>query len=97
MAGFLMADDITVVETFTSADTLRGEESAKYAEFADLLMNQAVTGDDARRFIMAAVSELRTLWSLKSITVICTPGPLTQEQLEELAMLGRDGGLGVFR
>jgi hypothetical protein len=59
MAGFLMADDITVVETFTSADTLRGEESAKYAEFADLLMRQAVTGDHARRLITAAADELR--------------------------------------
>jgi transcriptional regulator with XRE-family HTH domain len=59
MAGFLMADDVTVVETFTSADTLRGEESAKYAEFADGLMREAATGDDARRLITAAADELR--------------------------------------
>jgi transcriptional regulator with XRE-family HTH domain len=59
MAGFLMADDITVVETFTSADILRGEESAKYGKFADLLMSQAVTGDDARSLIMAAAASLQ--------------------------------------
>jgi hypothetical protein len=58
MVGFLMADDVTVVETFTSADTLRGEESAKYAEFADGLMAQAVTGDDARDLITAAARDL---------------------------------------
>ena len=61
MAGFLMADDVTVVETFTSADTLRGRESAKYGEIADGLMNAAVTGDDARRLIVAAVAALRVL------------------------------------
>jgi transcriptional regulator with XRE-family HTH domain len=59
MAGFIMADEITVVETFTSADVLRGEESTKYAEFADLLMSEAVTGDEARRLIMAAAASLR--------------------------------------
>jgi transcriptional regulator with XRE-family HTH domain len=58
MVGFLIADDVTVVETFTSADTLRGEESAKYAEFADGLMAQAVTGDDARDLITAAARDL---------------------------------------
>jgi hypothetical protein len=53
-----MVDDITVVETFTGADTLRGEESAKYAEIADLLMDSAATGDDARRLIAAAARDL---------------------------------------
>lgn len=56
--GFLMVDDITVVETFTGADTLRGEESAKYAQIADLLMSEALTGDDARRLIAAAARDL---------------------------------------
>lgn len=56
--GFLMVDDITVVETFTGADTLRGEESAKYAEIADLLMDSAATGDDARRLLAAAARDL---------------------------------------
>ena len=58
MVGFLIADDVTVVETFTSAGTLRGEESAKYAEFADGLMARAVTGDDARDLVTAAARDL---------------------------------------
>jgi transcriptional regulator with XRE-family HTH domain len=56
--GFLMVDDITVVETFTGADTLRGDESTKYTEIADLLMESAVTGDDARKLIAAAARNL---------------------------------------
>lgn len=59
MAGFLMADDVTVVETFTSGDTLRGDESAKYAEIADRLMAEAVTGDEARRLITLAARDLQ--------------------------------------
>lgn len=59
MAGFLIADDVTIVETFTSEVTLRGEESAKYGEIADGLMNEAVTGDEARHLITAAAAELR--------------------------------------
>lgn len=59
MVGFLMADDVTVVETFTSADTLRGPESAKHAEIMDGLMAEAVTGDEARRLITAAADALR--------------------------------------
>jgi hypothetical protein len=42
--GFLIVDDITIVQTFTGTDTLRGEESAKTAEITDLLMARAVTG-----------------------------------------------------
>jgi transcriptional regulator with XRE-family HTH domain len=56
--GFLMVDDIVVVETFTGADTIRGEEAAKYAGFADLLMADAVTGDEARRLITDAADAL---------------------------------------
>lgn len=59
MVGFLMADDVTVVETFTSADTLRGDESAKHGEIMDALMAEAVTGDEARRLIAAAAEDLR--------------------------------------
>ena len=59
MAGFLMADDTAIVEIFNGEITLQGEESARYGEFADLLMSQAVTGDDARRLIMAAAADLR--------------------------------------
>jgi Domain of unknown function (DUF5753) len=58
MTGFLVADDITVVETFTSSDTLTGDESAKYGEIADGLLAEAVTGDKARRLLMAAAGRL---------------------------------------
>lgn len=59
MVGFLMADAITVVESFTSQDILRGDESAKYGEIADGLIAEAVTGDDARRLVMSAAADLR--------------------------------------
>jgi hypothetical protein len=58
MAGFLMADDVTVVESFTSMDTLRGEESEKYAAVADSLLADAITGDSARELIVAAIAAL---------------------------------------
>jgi transcriptional regulator with XRE-family HTH domain len=58
MVGFLMADDVTVVESFTSMDTLRGEESAKYAAVADSLIAEALTGDSARELIVAAMTDL---------------------------------------
>jgi transcriptional regulator with XRE-family HTH domain len=56
--GFLMVDDTTVVETFTSMDTLTGDESARYGEIFDLLQAQAVTGDEARRLLTAAAVRL---------------------------------------
>jgi transcriptional regulator with XRE-family HTH domain len=56
--GFLMVDDIAIVETFTGADTIRGDEAAKYAGIADMLMADAVTGDNARRLISAAAAAL---------------------------------------
>ena len=59
MLGFLAADDLTVIETFTSADTLRGQESAKYIQVFGELMAEAVTGDAARRLIAAAAGALR--------------------------------------
>lgn len=60
MVGFLIADDTTVVETFTSADTLKGSESAAYNQLADELLAEAVTGEDARHLITAAAASLRT-------------------------------------
>ena len=59
MVGFLTVDDLTVVETFTSADTIPGGESAKYGQVFDALMAEAVTGDAARRLITAAAASLR--------------------------------------
>lgn len=58
MVGFLMADDVTVIESFTSMDTLRGEESEKYTAIADGLLADAVTGDSARELIVAAMAAL---------------------------------------
>lgn len=59
MVGFLIADDTTVVETFTSADTLRGRESAAYSAIADVLAADAATGEDARQMITQATATLR--------------------------------------
>jgi transcriptional regulator with XRE-family HTH domain len=59
MLGFLALDDLTVVETFTSADTLHGQESAKYGQIFEELMAEAVTGDEARRLIASAAADLR--------------------------------------
>ena len=59
MVGFLQVDDVTIVETHTSEDTVPGEEAAKYSEYADGLMAEAVTGDEARRLIAAAADALR--------------------------------------
>jgi hypothetical protein len=58
VVGFLMADEVTVVESFTSMDTLRGAESAKYAMIADSLLADAVTGEAARELIVAAMTAL---------------------------------------
>jgi hypothetical protein len=59
MLGFLAADDLTVVETFTSSDTLRGQESAKYSQIFEELLAEAVTGEEARRLIATAAEALR--------------------------------------
>ena len=59
MVGYLMADDTTIVETFTSAITIAVRESPKYAQVTDELMAEAVTGDAARRLIAAAAADLR--------------------------------------
>ena len=59
MVGFLMVDDVTIVETFTSADTIPGRESAAYEHIFDELLAEAVTGDEARRLIAAAAADLR--------------------------------------
>jgi transcriptional regulator with XRE-family HTH domain len=59
MVGFLTVDDMTVVETFTSADTARGQESEAYDRIFDELMGEAVTGEEARGLITAAAAALR--------------------------------------
>jgi len=59
MVGFLTADDITVVETFTPEEKYIGSESAAYDKIADALLAEAVTRDEARQLITSAASSLR--------------------------------------
>jgi transcriptional regulator with XRE-family HTH domain len=59
MVGYLMADDTTIVETFTSMITVAANESPKYAQITDELMAESVTGDEARRLITVAAEDLR--------------------------------------
>jgi hypothetical protein len=61
MVGFLMADELVVVESFTSEDTLLGEESAKYGQIFDMMWADAVEGEDARRIITEASERLRLM------------------------------------
>jgi len=56
---FLMLDGRATVETHGSEDEVGEEESAVYGRIFDLLMAEAVTGDEARRLITAAAGELR--------------------------------------
>ena len=56
---FLLLDAQAIVETH-AGEVKAGElDSAKYAEIFDMLMAEALTGDDARRLIMAAADDLR--------------------------------------
>ena len=59
MVGYLTADEVTVVETFTSEEKYIGAESATYDRITDALLAQAVTGDEARHLITAAAAWLR--------------------------------------
>jgi hypothetical protein len=59
MHGFLIADDVTYVETHTSELILTGEESAHYARIADGLLAESVTGDEARERVVSAAAALR--------------------------------------
>jgi Domain of unknown function (DUF5753) len=59
MVGYLMADDITIVETFTSAITVSATEAPKYVQVTDELMAEAVAGEEARHLITAAAVEIR--------------------------------------
>jgi transcriptional regulator with XRE-family HTH domain len=58
--GFLLEDNHLTVETLGGRDEEHaGEESALYHRVFDLLMEEALTGDDARRMIAAAAEGLR--------------------------------------
>jgi transcriptional regulator with XRE-family HTH domain len=60
MVGYLMADETTIVETFTSAITVSAAEAPKYVQVTDELMAESVTGEEARRLIVASAAALRT-------------------------------------
>ncbi len=59
MVGYMIVDEVVLAETFTSMETYRGAGAEKYAEIFDALMAEAVTGDQARRLIALAVSDLQ--------------------------------------
>jgi transcriptional regulator with XRE-family HTH domain len=59
MVGYLMADDTTIVETFTSAIAVSATEAPKYVQVTDELMAESVIGGEARKLIMAATDSLR--------------------------------------
>jgi len=57
--GFLLLDDALTVETWAGKDDDDGDESAVHVRIFDLLMAEAVTGDEARALIAASAGELR--------------------------------------
>ena len=57
--GFLMLDELVVIETFASSVRLRGEEAATYKRIMGLLVDAAVAGDEARQVILQAARNLR--------------------------------------
>ena len=58
--GFLLLDDELTTETWGGKDEEpAGDESAVHARIFDELATEAVSGDEARRLIMAAASDLR--------------------------------------
>ena len=57
--GFLTVDDRTIVEIPSGYDETVGRESAEYDRIFDLLMAEALTGEEARRLIATAAEALR--------------------------------------
>lgn len=55
---FQLYDDLAVVETFVGEDEIDDARAAKYAKVMDLLWEEAVIGNDARRLIVAASEAL---------------------------------------
>lgn len=60
VTGFLKMDDVTQVE-LPAGDVIPARVSADYDEDFDLLMAEAVTGEEARRLITAAAEALRNV------------------------------------
>jgi transcriptional regulator with XRE-family HTH domain len=57
--SFVVYDDLVRVETFVGEDEYRGEIATTYAAVLDLLWQEAVDGDEARRLIIQAADDLR--------------------------------------
>jgi hypothetical protein len=57
--GFLMLDDKLIVETYSGEDTEHGDEAEIHRRIFDMLMANALTGDEARRLIMSVAEQLR--------------------------------------
>lgn len=57
--SFLLLDDALTVETWAGKDEDAGDESAVHVRVFDLLMGEAVTGEEARRLIASAAAGLR--------------------------------------
>ncbi len=55
---FVMLDDVVMVEHPAGDETYRGDRTAKYAKAMEALAAESVTGDDARRLIVAAMRAL---------------------------------------
>jgi transcriptional regulator with XRE-family HTH domain len=58
--GFLIIDDVALVETYHQENEVREPGIATYERIFDRLMAEAVTGEQARRLISAAAKDLRS-------------------------------------
>lgn len=58
--GFLIIDDLALVETFHKEFEVPESDVAVYQRIFDRLMAEAATGEQARRLIVAAVEDLRS-------------------------------------
>jgi len=59
--GFILYDDLAVVETFAGETTHSEEDSVLYTRVMDRLWAQAATGDDARRLIVQTAQDLESV------------------------------------
>jgi transcriptional regulator with XRE-family HTH domain len=57
--GFLLLDDLLVVESYGYEDQVTGELAAAHARIFGMLMEQSAKEEDARRLIAAAAASLR--------------------------------------
>jgi hypothetical protein len=58
--GFILFDDVAVVETFVGETTYRGAEVDVLARAMDRLMAEASRGEEARHLVLRAVDDLRS-------------------------------------